>query len=161
MRGRTVIYEEDQRQLQAICEQLGREAVARAVFLLDKNGQILVASGETASIDVTSLASLVAGTSSATSSLARLLGEEEFTMQFHQGLRDSLFISMVSDEHILTVLFDHRSTLGLIRLRAKRASHALVEVLEAVTNRSEDPQEENIFDGLTDEDIESLFGSRL
>lgn len=143
--------------MQEICSRLGRDALARAIFLIDRNGQILVATGETENIDTTSLASLVAGTTAATSSLAKLLGEEEFPVHFHEGARDNLHISLVGEEHILTVVFDQRSSLGLVRLRVKKATASLLEVFDSVENRQGDSAENDVFSEITDEDIENLF----
>ena len=157
MSRRIVIFEEEQRRLQEICSRLGRDALSRAIFLIDRNGQILVATGETENIDTTSLASLVAGTTAATSSLAKLLGEDEFPVHFHEGARDNLHISLVGEEHILTVVFDQRSSLGLVRLRVKKATGALLEVFESVNNRQGDSSESDVFSEITDEDIENLF----
>ena len=157
MSRRIVIFEEEQRRLQEVCSRLGRDALARAIFLIDRNGQILVATGETENIDTTSLASLVAGTTAATSSLAKLLGEEEFPVHFHEGARDNLHISLVGEEHILTVVFDQRSSLGLVRLRVKKATTSLLEVFDSVDSRQGDAAENDVFSEITDEDIDNLF----
>ncbi len=157
MNPRSVIFEEEQRLLDEECAQLARAALARAIFLLDKNGQIISATGEISSIDTTSLASLVAGTAAATSSLARLLGEEEFPVHFHEGQHTHLHISLVDDEHILTVIFDHRSSLGLVRLRVKKASKRLVELFRVVAEKQSQDQGANVFSEITDEDIDNLF----
>ncbi len=157
MNPRTVIFEEEQRRLQEVCTRLTRDSLARAIFLIDKNGQILVAVGETANIDTTSLASLVAGTTAATSSLAKLVGEEEFPVHFHEGKRDNLHISLVGEDHILTVIFDERSSLGLVRLRVKKATEKLVEIFVALAERQGLGEEADLFSEITDEDIENLF----
>lgn len=157
MNPRIVIFEEEQRQLDDVCSRLVREALAKSIFLLDRNGQILVATGEVASIDTTSLASLVAGTTAATSSLARLLGEEEFPVHFHEGKRDHLHISLVGDEHILSVIFDSRSSLGLVRLRVKKATERLLEILAMLAHKQSQGQGQGVFGEITDEDIDNLF----
>lgn len=157
MSRRIVLFEEEQRKLQEICARLTRDSLARSIFLLDKNGQILVAVGDIKDIDTTSLASLVAGTTAATSSLAQLLGEEEFPVHFHEGKKDNVHISLVGDEHILTVIFDERSSLGLVRLRVKRASGRMLEVFEEVEQRDNSSSEADLFSEITDEDIENLF----
>lgn len=143
--------------MQEICMRLGRDALARAIFLLDRNGQIVATAGDVEKIDTTSLASLIAGTTAATSSLAKLLGEEEFPVHFHEGHRDNLHISLVGEEHILTVVFDHNSSLGLVRLRVKKATASLIEVLEAVAQNQGTAAENDVFSEITDEDIENLF----
>ena len=57
---------------------------------------MIVETGETANIDTTSLGSLVAGTTAATSSLAKILGEEEFPVHFHEGEAGSTCIFLWS-----------------------------------------------------------------
>lgn len=160
MNAQSVIYEDEQQQLADICQRLQREALAKAVFLLDRNGQVIVATGEVSGIDVTSLASLVAGTAAATSSLAKLLGEPEFPVHFHEGKRDHLHISLAGEEFILTVIFDQRSSLGLVRLRVKKATERLEEAFVAMQERRQIPQPAgaSLFDEITDDDIDNLFG---
>ena len=161
MNPRIVIFEEEQRLLEECCAKLTRESLSKAIFLVDKNGQILVATGEIASIDTTSLASLVAGTTAATSSLAKLLGEEEFPVHFHEGKRDNLHISLVGAEYILAVIFDQRSSLGLVRLRVKKASERLQEVFVQLEQKQEKNQGANVFAEITDEDIDNLFSDNF
>lgn len=158
MSAQVIIFEEEQKQLLEVCEQLAHDALAKAIYLLDRNGQILVETGETADIDSTSLASLVAGTSAATSSLAKLLGEEEFPVHFHEGTRDHLHISLVGDEYILTVIFDRRSSLGLVRLRVKKCRERLLEIFDELAERQAAGGGENVFGEITDDDIDNLFG---
>lgn len=157
MSRRIVIFEEEQRRLQEVCTRLGRDALARTVFLIDQNGQILAATGELEDIDQTSFASLVAGTTAATSSLATLLGEEAFPVHFHEGGNNNLHISLVGEEHILAVVFDQRSSLGLVRLRVKKATVNLLEIFESVKSRQDDSPTNDVFSEITDEDIENLF----
>jgi hypothetical protein len=82
-----VMYEEEFKQISAICERLTKEANAKVVFLVDKNGQLLASAGDTSNIDTTSLASLTAGNIAATGGLAKLIGEKEFASQYHEGER--------------------------------------------------------------------------
>ena len=56
-----VMYEEEFNQIQSVVDRLVREANAKVVFIVDKNGQLIAASGDVENIDTTSLASLTAG----------------------------------------------------------------------------------------------------
>ena len=78
MSTQTVMYEEEFLQIQAVVDRLVREANAKVVFTVDKNGQLIAASGELDNLDTTSLASLAAGNIAATGGIAKLLREEEF-----------------------------------------------------------------------------------
>ena len=69
-----VMYEEEFAQVQAVTNRLVQDANARVVFVIDKNGQLISASGDTGDLDTTSLASLTAGTIAATGGIAQLLG---------------------------------------------------------------------------------------
>ena len=157
-----VLYEEDAEQIDAELRRLNQLARAKVSFLVDKDGQLIASVGETGGIDTTSLASLTAGNIAATGGMAKLLGEKEFSILFHEGERDHIHISLVGARAILVVIFDHRSSLGLVRLRVKRS----VGVLEAIflklaqktTGMQMGDTGEAPFTEITEEDIESLFG---
>ena len=134
---------------------LRADAQAKAVFLVDKNGTLIVSTGDTSGVDVTALASLAAGNIAATGGLANLIGEKEFSILFHEGERDNMHISVVADRLILVVIFDRRSTVGLVRLRVRRASDELAKVLASADEVME--EDGRLIDELTEEDIESLF----
>ena len=160
-----VIYDEDFTRINAVLGKLCNDAKGKAVFLVDKNGQLIAARGDTAHIDTTSLASLTAGNIAATGGLAQLLGEREFSILFHEGERDNLHISVVVSMVILVVIFDSRSSLGLVRLRVKRASEDLGAIFKDLTTRREREagQLRAAFQThlaeITDEDIDNLFRS--
>jgi hypothetical protein len=94
--------------------------------------------------------------------LAKIVGEEEFPIHFHQGQRDNLHISLVAKRIILVVIFDERSSLGLVRLRVKKAGAELAKVFEAIQKRTEQAEAQGAgspFAEITDEDIDNLFSS--
>jgi predicted regulator of Ras-like GTPase activity (Roadblock/LC7/MglB family) len=157
-----VMYEEEFNQIKAIISKLRVDANAKVVFLVDKNGQQIAAHGEIENLDTTSLASLTAGNVAATDGLAKLIGEKEFSILFHEGERDNIHISIVAQRVILVVIFDDRSSLGLVRLRVKKASQELektfeVIVTKAAAEQSREGRFESPFAEITDEDIDSLF----
>ncbi|MCA9538954.1 MAG: roadblock/LC7 domain-containing protein [Myxococcales bacterium] len=158
MNSQMVLFEEEHKQIVKICDSLHRDACAKAVFLVDKNGQLLANSGETAGVDTTSLASLTAGNIAATGGLAQLLGEKEFAIQFHEGERDNVHISLVGQRVILVIIFDERSSLGLVRLRVRRASAELAKVFEVINAKAQE-QGSTVFSEITDDDIDTLFGT--
>ena len=153
-----VMYEEEFKQIAAICERLAREANARAVLLVDKNGQFITSHGEVANLDTTSLASLTAGNIAATNGLAQLIGEKEFPNVFHEGQKDNLHLSIVAQRAILVVMFDHRSSLGLVRLRVKRTNEELAVIFNALVKKAASGSQTTPFGEITDDDIDNLFG---
>jgi predicted regulator of Ras-like GTPase activity (Roadblock/LC7/MglB family) len=152
-----VMYEEEFNQIQTIVDRLCRESNAKGVFIIDKNGQLIASAGETDHLDVTSLASLTAGNVAATGGMAKLLRESEFATQFHEGEQLSIYISLVGKRVILVVIYDNKTSLGLVRLRAKKASEELNRIFEALLTKVQDPNRETPFAEITDDDIDNLF----
>jgi hypothetical protein len=87
MTNQLVMYEEELSQINNVCEVLQHDSNAKAVLVIDKNGQAIASAGEVDSLDVTSLSSLTAGNVAATGGIASLLAEKEFSGQFHEGER--------------------------------------------------------------------------
>jgi predicted regulator of Ras-like GTPase activity (Roadblock/LC7/MglB family) len=158
-----IMYEEEYQRIKAIIAKLRGESNAKLVFLVDKNGQQIAAQGELENLDATSLASLTAGNVAATDGLARLIGEKEFSILFHEGERDNIHISIVAQRVILVVIFDNRSSLGLVRLRVKKSSVELTEVFDKILNKISSEKASGVLDiespfsEITDDDIDNLF----
>jgi predicted regulator of Ras-like GTPase activity (Roadblock/LC7/MglB family) len=153
-----VMYEEEAKQVSEVIDQLVKEANAKVVFVVDKNGQLISSSGETEGLDTTSLASLTAGNIAATGGLAKLLGEKEFSILFHEGEKDNLHISLIAQRVILVVIFDERSSLGLIRLRVKKTTEKLTEIFESLAKKAAEAEAgSSPFAEITDDDIDNLF----
>ena len=158
-----VMYDEEFNQIKTIISKLRVDANAKLVFLVDKNGQQIAAHGDVESLDTTSLASLTAGNVAATDALAKLLGEKEFSILFHEGEKDNIHISIVAQRVILVVIFDERSSLGLVRLRVKKAAQELHDCFTRIMEKVDRERAaagstfESPFAEITDEDIDSLF----
>ena len=155
-----VMYDEDFRKILAVTQRLVKDANAKGVFVVDRNGQLISEAGELRGIDTTSLASLTAGCIAATGGLAKIVGEEEFPVHFHQGQRDNLHITLIAGRIILVVVFDERSSLGLVRLRVKKAGAQLARVFEEIQKKSDQGGRSGggtPFAEITDEDIDNLF----
>ena len=155
-----VLYEEEITQLEDVVRRLQQEARAKAVFLIGANGQQFVSAGEIAQFDSTSLASLTAGNVTATDGLAKLIGEREFTVLFHEGQRDHIHLSIVANRAILAVIFDDHSSLGLVRLRVKRSGSDFERIFDAMLKKA--GESNHLHAGplreITDDDISDLFG---
>ena len=158
-----VMYDEDFRRVLGVTQRLVRDANAKGIFVVDRNGQLISESGEMRGIDTTSLASLTAGCIAATGGLAKIVGEDEFPVHFHQGQRDYLHITQIGGRIILVVIFDDRSSLGLVRLRVKKAGAQLAKIFEEIQKNAEQgraqAQTGTPFAEITDEDIDNLFAT--
>ena len=157
MATQLVMYEEEFTKINSVCDRLTKDANAKLVFLVDKNGQLISASGQTNNLDTTSLASLTAGNVAAMGGLAKLIGENEFPNQFHEGARDSLYMTIVGTRVVLVVIFDNRSSLGLVRLRTKKASDELGKIFDSLIRKADSPGIGSPFAEITDADIDNLF----
>lgn len=164
-----MLFEEEQREIQKISDRLHRDSNAIAVLVINKDGQEIARSGQTGDLDITSLSSLFAGNVAATEQIAKILKEEEFGGQFHEGTKVSVNISVVARRAILVVLFDNRSSLGIVRLRVRRATDDMATVFEKLVTKIQQQQQKAGAAGvghgplaghgeITDEDIDKLFG---
>ncbi len=154
---RMVMYEEEFNQIQNVVDRLVKDANANVVFIVDRNGQLIAASGDVDNLDTTSLASLTAGNIAATGGMAKLLKDNEFATQFHEGEKANIHIQLVGNRVILVVIFDAKSSLGLVRLRVKKASEELNQVFEKLLKKVQEPGADSPFAEITDEDIDNLF----
>lgn len=154
-----VMYEEEFQKINSILDRLLRESNSKGIFLVDRNGQLIANCGDNDHIDSTALASLTAGNIAATGGLAKLLGEREFTVLFHEGERDNIHISLVHSRVILVVIFDERSSLGLVRLRVKKAGEDLAAIFDGLLKKAETGGGglDSPFAEITDDDIDNLF----
>ena len=158
----TVMYEDEYQRIDEVVRNLLDAANSKVVFLVDKNGQQIASAGQLENLDTTSLASLTAGNVAATDGLARLLGEQGFSVLFHEGDPDSIHISVINDRMILVVIFDARSSLGLVRLRVRKAQEKLSDVFEAMDEKVAKQTAAGVgidspFVEITDDDIDALF----
>ena len=147
---------------QRITEQLHgllHESNARCALLVDRTGQLLAQAGEQLQFDPTAFASLTAADFSANDQLAKMIGEPEFASLFHQGEKESMYLADVSRRVILVVLFDQRTTVGLVRLRVRQAVGDLSRFFDELFSRyasGRQPQRP-LLEGADDE-IDRLFG---
>jgi predicted regulator of Ras-like GTPase activity (Roadblock/LC7/MglB family) len=155
-----VMYEEEFERITLLLNRLRVDASAKIVFLVDKNGQQIAGAGEIDQVDMTSLASLTVGNVAATDGLAKLIGEKEFSILFHEGRKDNIHISIVGQRLILVVIFDERSSLGLVRLRVRKASADIERILSEMEMKAQQIGASHMaspFAEITDEDIDALF----
>ena len=95
---------------------------------------------------------------SANDQLARLIGESDFNVLFHQGERESMYLADIARRVILVVLFDNRTSLGLVRLKMKETVAELTRLFEQVFARAQrvSPSQTGLLAG-ADAEIDDLF----
>jgi predicted regulator of Ras-like GTPase activity (Roadblock/LC7/MglB family) len=130
-----VIHEADAARIDTVLRRLLSDSSSSAVLLIDRSGQPLAEAGTARTLDVGSIGALAAAAFSSTAALARLLGESEFSVLFHEGVKESMHVSTVDTNTILLAIFDERTTVGMVRLFARDASAAIGAVLEETRKR--------------------------
>lgn len=125
-----IIREGDLARLDAALAKMLQDARARCVILINRDdGSVLAAQGLLDSLDTMSLGALAAGAFASAREIARLIGEPEFSVLFHQGKREHVHVNLAGDHGLLMALFDDSTTVGLVRLCARRACDAVARVL--------------------------------
>lgn len=132
---RLVFYEEDIEEINGILEDFLERSQAKCSLLIDKEGHLVTKKGFTKSFDTDSIAALVAGSFATTREVAKQLGETEFTVIFHQGRNEHIHIGLVAERALVVVIFDDRTTLGMVRLYAEELTQKLTEALAAAQER--------------------------
>jgi predicted regulator of Ras-like GTPase activity (Roadblock/LC7/MglB family) len=157
--GSWSLGEQDHNRITGHMNALLREANARCAILVDRTGQLLAHVGEQLQFDPTSFASLTAADFSANDQLAKMIGEPEFASLFHQGEKESMYLADIAHRVILVVLFDQRTTVGLVRLRVKQTVGDLAQVFDEMFRRGGPSRDaaRPLLEGADDE-IDKLFG---
>ncbi|HDI83685.1 roadblock/LC7 domain-containing protein [bacterium] len=154
------IFEEEFWKINQVLEKLLTETNARAVLLIDRAGQLITSVGDTSTLDVPSFATLSAADFAATAQLALLIGENAFSTLFHQGENQSIYISIVADKLILAIVFDKRTTLGLVRIKANQVSKELDGIFKTIFTRIKSTYEKTIdsdFLSEAESELDNLF----
>jgi predicted regulator of Ras-like GTPase activity (Roadblock/LC7/MglB family) len=134
-----VITKKDLEKIDACLGNMLSTSSANAVLLIDRSGQLIANHGDTPDIDTSSLAALTAANFGATVEIARLLGEEEFTLLFHKGRSENVYFSAVGENAILVTLFDEKTSLGLIRLRISQMVDELSGIVSSMFEKGRKP----------------------
>ena len=141
-----IVYQEETAKIDGALRKLLKGSEAKCALLVDKDGHLITRQGFTHSLDTTALAALLAGSFASTKEIARLVGEPEFSVLFHQGKRDHIHMSLINERTILVVIFDDRTTIGMVRLYSKETAEELNLIFEAALSKGSHAEE-----GLSDD----------
>ncbi len=136
--NRLVFYEKDIERVDRVLEEFLKLSGARLAMLVDTEGHLVTRQGAPVEFDMDSVSALVAGSFAATKEMAHCLGEEEFSIMFHQGKKDSIQLTLVGDRALLGIVFDEETTIGMVRLYAQEAARRLTEIFEKSDSRHPD-----------------------
>ena len=156
-----LLYENDYKSIKTVLNELKEACRARLIFMADQSGQVISSVGEITNLDLPTLTSLTAEPSRPTFGSGDPRGK--FITLTSEGGMASLQLSLVRDRFILGVVFDTRTTLGLIRLKMTKAVKQLEEIFDGIIDKIEKEKQtfggmESPFPEITEEDIDKLFG---
>lgn len=134
-----VITKKDIEKIDFCLNKVVSSSLAHSVLLIDRSGQLIAHQGNTPGIDILSLSALTAANFGATAEIARILGEEEFTLLFHKGRSENVYFSAVGENVIMVTLFDDRTSLGLIRLQINKIIGELSIILSSIFEKEKSP----------------------
>jgi len=137
--NRLVFYEDDVEAFDRCLEGFLERSKANCALLIDVEGHLVTKKGFTQSLDTTSIAALVAGSFASTRALAKNLGEKEFSVIFHQGDKESIHIALVADRCLVVIIFDDRTTIGMVRHYAKEVTDDLAKIMGSIGTKGERP----------------------
>jgi len=119
-----------QEQLEKIDEILAEKLIkigVDCVIVIDMAGNIITAKDNGRSkYDVYSFAALAAGNFATVDAMAKLVGEQEFSLLFHKGTDCNIHFSKIDDELLLISMFGKDISLGFLRLN-------VIEAIEKIT----------------------------
>ena len=122
-----------QKQLDKIHDTLTENLIGsgvQSVMLIDTAGNVIASiNNGNDTIDLYSLAALAAANFGAMSCMARIVGEDEFSLLFHKGEKENIYFCKVNEELLLVNIFNNQISLGFLRLKMSKVVEELLEVL--------------------------------
>jgi predicted regulator of Ras-like GTPase activity (Roadblock/LC7/MglB family) len=152
-----VLFEEDIERLNATLDVFLNETDAQCVLIIDKGGHLIAVRGLTDSMDTASLSALAAGAFASTREIARLIGEPEFSVLFHQGRREHIHVSLIDGDTLLMAIFNDRTTIGIIRLYAKDTEEEIARLFADVKRQRQ--RGAKVFEELGGAQVDAPFRS--
>lgn len=112
-----------------ILQNLVKNSGALTAMLITKEGVSMSQAGDTSYLNTTAMAALTAGMFSATREVARLVGEEQFSILLQQGENRHIHISLIQESKMMVIIFEDYQRIGLVRHQARKAGERLDEAL--------------------------------
>ncbi len=144
--SRLVVSEDHVRSINACLDHVLEEGNAQFALLVDRSGQLVSHRGEAEGHAVEGLGALLAGNFASAREIAKLIGEESFGAVLQQGQRQHIFTSLINEHWMLSVIFEARTPVGLVKLLCGRAAIDLQSVHRAVCEASDGMETSWTFD---------------
>jgi len=161
MQENFVIYNEEYALIKEILKSLKTNTRSEIAFITDSEGHCIASTGEMEDSHLNSISSLIAGSMAAVNGIGQMLNVSKFTTVLTESVDKNLHISLINDRTMLIVIFDNSSNLGIIRFRVKSAIQELEKVFLTINEKLKNSameESDSPFEGVTDEDIDEIFG---
>ncbi len=161
MQENFIIYNEEYVLIKEVLKDLKTNTRAEIVFITDSEGHCIASTGEMDDSHLNSISSLIAGSMAAVNGIGQMLRIDKFNSILTESNSKNLHISLINERTMLIVIFDNSSNLGIIRFRVKSATQELEKVFTTITEKLKHSAfEDGIspFEGVSDEDIDEIFG---
>jgi predicted regulator of Ras-like GTPase activity (Roadblock/LC7/MglB family) len=130
---------------------------ATIALIVDETGQLIASVGKDPSKDPVLLGTLAAGNFGATSEMAKLIGEKEFTLILHEGEKENIHIAAIDNLGILVIIFDNTVKIGLIRMFVQKVIGELIPTLKIVNLQDVAVTKKEKVKIPTDDELNKLF----
>jgi predicted regulator of Ras-like GTPase activity (Roadblock/LC7/MglB family) len=124
-----VLTEEAVEQINRVLDEDLLGSGATCTLLVDRSGYLIANRGDPSGLDVVALAALSAANYGVTEEIARLVGEDNFSLLFHKGKNENIHYTKVGEDFFLITLFAKEVSLGLMRLKTAKVKNELLPVL--------------------------------
>jgi predicted regulator of Ras-like GTPase activity (Roadblock/LC7/MglB family) len=139
-----------------IIADLAANTRADVIIFCDTNGYPIAHQGNLPRLDLSAISSLAANNFSATVEIASMIGEAgSFKFLFHEGKNMNIYLSNVSFNYILLVIFNVKVALGMVRIFTNKAIEDLNKLLQSAK------QEEEKTAKFLDLEFKTLFNKEL
>ena len=158
---RLEFYEENIDEIDRILSDFLNASQAKCILLVDREGHLVTKKGFTKSFDTTSLSALVAASFASTKAMAAVLGEPEFLVLSHQGTSEHIHVALVTGMALLVIVFDDRTTLGMVRLYASEVTTHVVAALKKAEERNKTRPRQVLqadFEAAAEQRLDDFFG---
>ena len=134
-----------------------------AVLLIDGMGRVLAEKTiqATAVPNSETLGALATGSFAASREMAKTIGETDFQMVLLEGKDRSTYITAVTDDAFLVVVFSTKTALGMVRLFTRRSVEQIRTVLARREKRPEPQFITPQFQSLLDDRLDSVFNETM
>ena len=78
---------------------------------------------------------LAAFTGGAVSAMAKIIGEEEFSLLFHKGKKENIHFSRVAEDFLMVSIFGNDVSLGFLRLKVAETIKAIRSILAEISGQ--------------------------